>query len=147
MAAAVNLCTPFYEPGKRITGHASAAITGKRFLKVSGNRTNDIRSVTDSVAGGNIQVAPADANGRIIGVAEQDAASGAKVGVLGVPGWVLPVTADGAIAAFEEVMVGATGKAKALATGGIPVGVAVTAAADGTDAQILLYSGGGIAKA
>lgn len=142
-----NDCIPFLEPGQRLTGHASAAITGKTFLKVSGDRQNDIRSVSDSVGGGNVQVATADANGRVIGVAEYDAASGAKVGVLAVPGWVVPVTADGAITAFAEVMVGATGKAKALATGGIPVGVALTAAADGTDAQILLYSGGGIAKA
>lgn len=109
-----NECIPFYEPGGRLTGQATATVTGKRFLKISGNRQNDIQSITDAVGGGNIRVAPADQYGRIIGVSSYDAASGDKVGVLCTPGMVVPVTAEGSIAAFEQVMVGATGKATAL---------------------------------
>ena len=108
-----NECIPFYEPGGRLTGHASAAVTGKRFLRVSGNRQNDIQQITDSVGGGNIQVAHATQYGRVIGVSSYDAAINTKVGVLCDPGLVVPVTAEGAISAFEEVMVGATGKATA----------------------------------
>ena len=59
-----------YSPGADITGVATSAITGKRCLKISGNRS-----------GGNIAVAPADAAGRIVGVARDDAASGELVAV------------------------------------------------------------------
>lgn len=116
-----------YEPGRDITGRATAAVTGKRFLKISGNRSN-----------GNIAVAHADAAGRVCGVSKYDAASGAIVGVARGNSRVTHVTADGAIAAFAEVEVGATGKAKTK-TAGIAVGYALTAAADGADAEISLY--------
>jgi hypothetical protein len=116
-----------YEPGRDITGRASAAVTGKRFLKISGNRSS-----------GNIAVAPADAAGRVCGVAKYDAASGEIVGVARGNSRVTHVTADGAIAAFAEVEVGTTGKAKTK-TAGIAVGYALTAAADGADAEISLY--------
>ncbi|SHP53821.1 capsid cement protein [Mycobacteroides abscessus] len=118
-----------YEPGRDITGLASAAVTGKRFLKISGNR---------STATGNISVAPADAGGRVCGVAKYDAASGAIVGVARGNSRVTHVTADGVIAAFAEVEVGTAGKAKTKASG-IAVGYALTAAADGADAEISLY--------
>lgn len=116
-----------YEPGRDITGRATAAVTGKRFLKISGNRSN-----------GNIAVAHADAAGRVCGVSKYDAASGAIVGVARGNSRVTHVTADGAIAAFAEVEVGAAGKAKTK-TAGIAVGYALTAAADGADAEISLY--------
>ena len=116
-----------YEPGRDITGRATAAVTGKRFLKISGNRSN-----------GNIAVAHADAAGRVCGVSKYDAASGAIVGVARGNSRVTHVTADGAIAAFAEVEVGAAGKAKTK-TSGVAVGYAITAAADGGDAEISLY--------
>ena len=116
-----------YEPGRDITGRATAAVTGKRFLKISGNRSN-----------GNIAVAHADAAGRVCGVSKYDAASGAIVGVARGNSRVTHVTADGAIAAFAEVEVGAAGKAKTK-TAGIAVGYALTAAANGADAEISLY--------
>ena len=116
-----------YEPGRNITGRATAAVTGKRFLKISGNRSN-----------GNIAVAHADAAGRVCSVSKYDAASGAIVGVARGNSRVTHVTADGAIAAFAEVEVGAAGKAKTK-TAGIAVGYALTAAADGAAAEISLY--------
>lgn len=116
-----------YEPGRNITGRASAAVTGKRFLAITGNRSN-----------GNIAVAHATAAGRVCGVSKYDAASGEIVGVVRGNSRVTHVTADGAIAAFAEVEVGTAGKAKALASGKA-VGYALTAAADGADAEISLY--------
>lgn len=116
-----------YEPGADLTCHATATVVGKRFLKVSGNRTD-----------GNVSVAHADAAGRVCGVSKYDAASGKKVGVHRGNSRVTFVTADGAIAAFVEVEVGTDGKAKTLAAGKA-VGYAVTAAADGVDAEISLY--------
>ncbi|SIK83288.1 DUF2190 family protein [Mycobacteroides abscessus] len=117
-----------YEPGRDITGRATAAVTGKRFLKISGNRT----------ATGNIAVAPADAASRVCGVSKYDAASGDIVGVARGNSRVTYVTADGALAAFDEVEVGAAGKAKKFASG-VAVGYALSAAADGADAEISLY--------
>ncbi|AVP67323.1 capsid cement protein [Prescottella equi] len=116
-----------YEPGTDISGRASTAVTGKRFLKISGNRS-----------GGNIAVAHADAAGRVCGVSGRDAAVGELVDVKRGKDRVTFVTAGGAIAAFEEVEVGANGQAVKKASG-VAVGYAVTAAASGTDAEISLY--------
>ncbi len=116
-----------YEPGKHITGHCSAAVTGKRFLKISGNRTD-----------GNIAVAHADAAGRIAGVSAYDAAINKKVTVLRGNSRVVFVTAGGNIAAFAEVEVGANGVA-ITKNAGVAVGYAITAATNGNDAEISLY--------
>jgi hypothetical protein len=116
-----------YEPGRNITGHTTAAVTGKRFLKITGNRTD-----------GNISVAHADAAGRVCGVSEFDAAIGQKVGIARGNSRVTFVTAGGAIAAFAEVEVGANGTAVTKAAG-IAVGYAITAAANAADAEISLY--------
>lgn len=93
-----------YEPGRDITGKATAAVTGKRFLKISGDR---------NTTSGNISVAHADAGGRVCGVSKYDAASGEIVGVARGNSRVTFVTAEGAIAAFQQVVAGTDGKAKA----------------------------------
>jgi hypothetical protein len=116
-----------YEPGQDITGHCSAAVTGKRFLKISGNRSD-----------GNIAVAHADAAGRVCGVSAFDAAINKKVTVMRGNSRVTFVTAGGNIAAFAEVEVGANGTAVTLAAG-VAVGYAITAAVNGADAEISLY--------
>lgn len=116
-----------YEPGQDISGRASAAITGKRFLKISGNRS-----------GGNIAVAHADAGGRVCGVSGRDTAAGKLVNVKRGKDRVTFVTAGANIAAFAEVEVGADGRAIPLAEG-VAVGYAVTAATSGGDAEISLY--------
>lgn len=117
-----------YEPGRDITGRATAAVIGKRFLKISGNRSS-----------GNIAVAHADAAGRVCGVSKYDQPTiGDIVGVARGNSRVTHVTADGVINAFAEVEVGTAGKAKAKAAG-IAVGYAVTGATDGADAEISLY--------
>lgn len=138
---ATTECIPYYEPGERFTGHATAAVTGKRFLGVSGNIQSG-PGLNTGTAGGNISVAHAAAAAAIIGVSGYDAALGDKVPVLGSPGMVLPVTAEVAIAAGAEVQVGAAGQAVPFGNGavnGIKVGICLTAATAGSDAMIKLY--------
>src|SRR4051812_14984479 len=102
-----------YEPGRDVTAQATAAVTAKRFVAISGNRT----------AGGNLSVAPAAAAGRAFGVAKHDAAVGELVSV--ARGGVVRVTAAGAVAAGGAVQIGAGGTATTLAAG-VAVGYAVT---------------------
>ncbi len=118
-----------YEPGRDITGKATAAITGKRFVKISGNR--------DTLSG-TVAVAHADAGGRVAGVSKYDAAIGDLVALARGNSRVTYVTAGGAIPAFSEVEVGTNGQAIVKASG-IAVGYAVTAATSGADAEISLY--------
>jgi len=127
-----NETVSYYEPGSNITGVATAAVTGKRFLAISGNRS------TASVSKGNISVAHATAAGRICGVSQADAANGELVGVVRGNSRVVPVTCSAALTAFQEVEVGANGQA-APKSAGVAVGYAITAAASGSDAQISLY--------
>ena len=114
-----------YAPGADITAQASAAVTARRFVGISGNRTAD----------GNLSVAHASAAGRAFGVAKEDAASGELVGV--ARDGVVRVKASAAIAAGANVEVGSAGQA-VTATSGVVVGYAVTAAASGADAELAL---------
>ncbi|GAB7039710.1 MULTISPECIES: DUF2190 family protein [Catenuloplanes] len=120
-----NELIPFEEPGQRITAQASATVTGKRFVNISGNRT----------AGGKYQVAPATAAGAVFGVATYDAASGEPVGV--IRSGIVPVTAGGTIAAGARVEVGTNGQAVTLASG-VAVGQCVDGVTSGNDARIAL---------
>lgn len=122
-------CIPFYEPGSRLTGEATAAVVGKHFVAISGDRVEGENSIS---------IAPPAAAGRVFGVAAWTAAAGERVTILRGSGFVVPVTAAAAIAAFGEVEVDATGAVVPLAAG-TAVGFAVTGAADGEDAQIALY--------
>lgn len=118
-----------YEPGADLTGKASAAVTGGRFLAITGNR---------DATSGTITVAHATAAGRICGVSKRDAALGELVPIARGNSRVVQVTAAANIAAFAEVEVGANGQATTLAAG-VAVGYAVTAATSGGDAEISLY--------
>ncbi len=120
-----NEAIPYSEPATRVTAHATAAVIGKRFVNISGNRTAD----------GNYSVAPATAAGAVFGVATYDAAIGDKVGVL--RGGIVPVTAGANIAAGARVEVGTNGQAITLASG-IAVGQCLDAATTGNDARIAL---------
>ncbi len=121
-----------YEPGRDLTGRASTAVTGKRFLKITGDRAS---------VGGNIAVAHADAGGRVCGVSKYDAAVAAVIGVARGNSRVTFVAtppAGTALVAFAEVEVGAGGTAVARGTG-IAVGYTVTGSAVGVDAEVSLY--------
>lgn len=128
-----NECIPFYRPGADITGEATAAVTGKRCLAISG----------DAPADGGISVAHAAAAGRIVGVAVHDAAVGAKVPVILGPGHVVPITTSAIVAAFAEVEVGANGTVipvdRVARPNSVAIGYALTGAANGADAKIKLY--------
>ncbi|WP_018599664.1 capsid cement protein [Mycobacterium sp. 155] len=117
-----------YDPGANITAQATAVVTARTFLAISGNR----------VSGGNLAVATATAAGRVCGVAGNDAANGGLVTVVRGNSRVVRVTTAGIIAAGAEVEVGAAGKA-VTKTAGVAVGYAVTGAASGDDAEISLY--------
>lgn len=120
-----------YEPGQDLTGHCSAAVTGKRFLAITGSRQTADGS-------NNITVAHATAASRVCGVSDRDAASGGKVGIKRGNSRVVFVNAGGTIAAFAEVEVGSNGQA-VTKSAGVAVGYAVTAATSGNDAEISLY--------
>jgi hypothetical protein len=123
-----NEVTPLYRGGHPdLTGHTTAAVTGGRFVAISGNIQSGPGLVTDA-NGGNLQVAHAAAGTAAIGVAAYDAGTGKKVAVM-QPGNIVPMIADGAITAGGAVEVGATGKPKAIASG-VQAGRAVTTAAD-----------------
>lgn len=117
-----------YDPGADITGEATATITARTFLAISGNRTS----------GGNIAVAPATAAGRVCGVAGNDAASGDLVTIVRGNSRVVKVTAGGNISANAEVEVGSNAKAVTKSSG-VAVGYAITGASSGGIAEVSLY--------
>lgn len=137
---AKNECIPFYDEGDEITAQVDVAVSGKTFVKINNNIQSGpgLSGATVSGGGGNVRVAPATAAGRSFGVAAYDAPVGGKVTVLRAPGIVLPVVAGAAIAAFQEVEIGANAKAVPLAAGKA-VGYALTAAAQDADAMIHIY--------
>ncbi|MHA4852444.1 capsid cement protein [Rhodococcus sp. MSC1_016] len=116
-----------YNPGRDLTAAATAPVTAKRFVRITGDRNSD----------GNLVVDHATAGGRVAGVAAADAAAGALVPIARGKDRVVKVTAGAAIAAFAEVEVGTDGKVITADTGNV-VGYAVTAAAPNADAHISL---------
>lgn len=118
----VNVCIPFYETADHITYQASAAVQGKTFVMVSGNRTSGpgvppspAVGASDPSEGGNYQCAPAAAGGPSVGVAEWDAAIGEKVGV--IREGIVPVLASAAaIPAGSLISSDAVGKGRITVT-------------------------------
>lgn len=127
-----NECIPLYSPGTEIPCQASAAVTGKRFVHVSGAASPAL------TAGGNIPVAHATAAGAVTGVSAYDAASGAKLSVIRGSGIVVPVTAGGTIAVGAQVEVGTSGQG-VTNSAGRAVGIALSAATSGNDFFCQLY--------
>src|SRR6476661_5426544 len=110
-----NLCTPYYEPGSRITGRATgAAVVGKTFICVAADKDPGSRELDPAATGGNVKIktaVAADATaGHVIGVAEHDAAQNKLTPFLR-GGFVVPVTAGAALNAGDLVTAGANGKA------------------------------------
>jgi len=130
------------EPGKDITGQATAAITGKRFLKISGARNHKFNVLGTTPADNNYKVAHASVAGaRVVGVSKYDQPNiGGKVGV--ARGGIMGVTCAAAITAGTEVMSDATGQAVAFtgAAGTFAAGLAMDDAQTGTDVEILFYA-------
>lgn len=132
-----NEVYPFYIPGGDLTGHCEAAVTGKRFVSVSGDRQSG-PGLSATAEGGNYLVSPAAAGEWALGVADRDAAQDAKVKVYCDFGYIVPVTAGADLVAGALVQVGTGGTAVPHTTG-VPVGRAMTAATNGGDAEIRLH--------
>lgn len=108
-----NECIPEHEPGQRVTGHCTAAVTGKRAVAITGTRHSS----------GNFSIGPAGAGVKIFGVASFDAGIGKKCPI--IRGGIAPVTSGAAVAAGQRVEVDATGRFIPLAAG-VPAGYALT---------------------
>jgi hypothetical protein len=135
--AKANECTPFYEGEGRISCYVGTAVTGKRFVGISGNRQAG-PALNTSTNGGNYTIAHATAVSKAFGVSSYDGAVGDILPVIIEPGTVVPVTAGANIAAGAEVEVGSNGQAITLASGKA-VGLCVNGATSGNDAEIKLY--------
>src|SRR3954468_5155373 len=131
-----NTCYPLFETSD-VTFQATAAVTGKRFLSISADITSG-PGLSATSEGSNLRMAHAAAGAKAFGVSKYDVASGAKGGVYGTPGRVVPVTAGGTVTAGQQVEVGTTGQAITLASG-IAVGLAVTSATSGNDVFVKIY--------
>lgn len=156
-----NICTPFYEPGGRLTGKAEgAAVIGKRFLVPAADRTSGPEipagaqiGASDPTEGGVYQIKHAVAGGPSCGVSSYDVAEDGLVPIIGVPGAIVPIEAGADIDAAELVMVGAGGVAMPYDAGEfaangnaqqidlstpVIVGLCMNGAANGDDAEIKL---------
>jgi hypothetical protein len=143
-----NECIPLKTPALSITARCGAAVTGKRFVKVIGNRTGggisvaggDPRSVLSTDVENVYVVGPCTVSGEAaVGVAKYDQAINLEVGVYKFgSGHILPVKAGANLTAGQQVQTDATGQAIPLA-GGVALGYAMDVATSGLDAEIALY--------
>lgn len=128
---ATNPAVPFWDECNTITCHASETLTGKRFVHVSGARTDGNPTVDHSVGA---------AGKRALGVTARDAASGEKVSVITGPGIVLDVTTAEAVDAGDLIYSDADGKAvDTQPSGALPAGLALDDAAQGADVPVKLF--------
>lgn len=126
-----TLRSPFvYEPpAHEITAEATAAVTERQLVAVSGNRT----------PGGNVAVAPAGAGARAFGVAVWTAASGQLVRI--ARGGVVKVTAGAAAINAGDPIASDTNGHAVTATGTAAViGLAINGAAAGAVAEVAFYA-------
>lgn len=122
---ATNPAVPFWDEGNTFTARASAAITGKRFVSISGARVDDLPRVNHAVG---------SATRRAVGVSGYNAANGANVTVYAAPGLIMPVTTSEAVTAGDLLYSAADGTAVKTAPANAPaVAVAMDDAANGAD--------------
>jgi hypothetical protein len=96
MALGDNSIVPLYEPGTRITAAVTAAVTGGKFVRPSGNfQSGPLLSTASD--GGNVQVATCGAGLRALGVAGYDGPNaGDKIPLICGHDIVVPMTAGAA---------------------------------------------------
>lgn len=119
---ATNPAVPFWDKAETITASAGTAVTGKRFVTITGART-DGKATVGHAAG--------TATTRALGVSAYDADAGNDVTVYKGK-QVMPVTAAVAITAGQLLYSAADGRATNVATGNV-VAIAVDDAAAGDD--------------
>lgn len=137
-----NLSIPYYEPSQRVTGRATgAAVVGKTFVTVAAAKDPGSRELDPAATGGNVKIktaVAADATaGKVIGVAEHDAAQNKTTPILR-QGFVTPVTAGAALSAGALVTAGALGKAVDAAALR-PAGILLADCAVDQDAIVMLF--------
>lgn len=129
-----NECVPLFDPGEAHTCFARRAVTGKRFVTISGARSSDLVQVAQAGDAGTGQTPT------VQGVAGYDAAASANVTVL--TEGIVPVTAGGTVAAGDPITFDSAGKAiKATGVAAAPVakhGHAVDDATSGNDCLVAL---------
>lgn len=138
-SALKNECIPFYEPAQALTVHCESAVTGKRFLKISGDKQDASFGLSGTADGGNILVEHADAGGYAIGVSNRNGAKDEKIGSYG-PNFVVPVEAGEAISAGDPIAVGAGGKAVKAAGEAAVVGRAYADAEANKDVMVRIHT-------
>lgn len=131
----VNDLNPFHTPGDAITCGVTAAVTGKRLVKVAGAAdANDLR----------INVRPCGAGERAFGVAARDKATDDPHGVLvwRPDAGIYPVTAGDAITANTPLASDADGKVVPAVAGDVVVAWALDDCAEDEDAMVELIKAG-----
>lgn len=131
------------EPGQDLTGQVTAAVTGKRFLRISGARANKFNVLGTDGTGNNHKVAHSAAGGHAIGVSKYDQPTvGGKVGV--ACGGIAVVTAGAALTAGQYVMSDANGQAipwvTAASEANQKLGIATDDCLNAADAEIALLT-------
>lgn len=114
-----NEAIAYFDPGDDLTAYASAPITGRRFLRVTGNKQVGSQALGTTADGGNPPVAHATgaAGEKPLGVSTYDQPNiNGKIPVMRGHK-VVPVEAGAAAAAGAQVQPDATGRAIALAAG------------------------------
>lgn len=109
-----NDLIPYFRPGQDITALATAAVTGKRFVRISGNRTSG-PGLSATAEGSVYRAQHCDAALHPVGVSKYDAPLNGMFGI--ARGGIVPVTSGAAITAGQAVQSDANGKAIALAAG------------------------------
>jgi hypothetical protein len=121
----LNQARDLYTPASDLTATATAPVSGKTFLTITG-------ALTDRL----VQVGPAPAGTTPLGVAKYDAATGEHVGIARGHR-IITVTAGDTLTAGTPVQVGDNGHAVAQTDGAL-VGIAVDTADTGADCFIAL---------
>jgi hypothetical protein len=114
-----NESIAYSDPGDDLTGKAGAAVIGRRFLKISGNKDVGSQALATDGLGGNIPVihATGAAAEKPLGVSSYDQPTvGGKIPVMRGHK-VVPVEAGAAITAGAQVQSDGTGRAVVLAAG------------------------------
>jgi hypothetical protein len=135
-----NVCTPYYEPGGRVTGRATTAkVLGKRFVAIAQKKDLGSRELDPAASGGNIRIVQAVADDpKTWGVAEYDAEVGFTTTVLR-GGFVVPIVAGTVLAAGDFVKPGANGKAVKAADRATGYGMSLSDAVVDGDAIVSLW--------
>lgn len=147
MATGDNAVIPLFEPGARITGAATAAVSAGKFVKISADmQQSPLLTVSSPITGGNVvQCAQCVAGDKAFGVAGYDAVNvGDTFPVINGPGIVVPMTAGATITAGNKVMSDANGNpvpwTSAASEANNANGLAVSSAANAAVVFVRLYS-------